>query len=362
MKAAGKLPGEQTHSFALVTLALGLVPALAEPPPPELIWRQCFPLPDPRGFASPFAGVADGDLLVGGGANFPGKQLWEGGAKVWHDRVFVLKARDGQWELAGRLPVPLGYGVSVTTDDGILCVGGSDSSQHYADVILLKWRGGKLSFQTMPPLPRAIAMSAGARVGNVIYLAGGLESPGAKESLGIFLAFDLDNPAAGWRELPSWPGPGRFQAVSAATAEGFYLFSGLRYEAVVRGESKLVYLRDAYRYTEKSGWERLPDLPHPAIAAASPAPVIAGEVFLIGGADGTGAGTRPEDFHQAPRRMQAYSIERNTWKNRGNAPVGRVCVSAVPWAGSWILSSGERSAGVRSPEVWALEAQPIVVP
>jgi len=343
-------------------LALGLVPALSAAPPAELGWRQYPPLPDHAGFASPFVGVAGDALLLAGGANFPDKQLWEGGAKVWHDRVFVLRAGAAQWELAGRLPAPLAYGVSATTGNGILCAGGSDAARHYASVFLLQWREGRLAVQTLPALPRPIAMGAGARVGNVIYLAGGLDSPVAKEPLSLFLAFDLRKPEEGWRELPSWPGPGRSQAAAAAVGDAFYLFSGLRYETGADGASKAAYLRDAYRYSENVGWERLPDLPYPAVAAASPAPVLAGEILLIGGVDGTGVGKRPQDFHQAPQRIQAYSIKRNSWHERGNAPVGRACVSTAEWSGRWILPSGERSAGVRSPEVWAIKAAPPPIP
>jgi hypothetical protein len=190
-------------------------------------------------------------------------------------------------------------------------------------------------------------------------MAGGLESPASKDPLGVFLAFDLGKPEAGWRKLPSWPGPGRFQAVAAAGPDTFYLFSGLRYETEGKSEPKLAYLRDAYRYSEKTGWEKLPDLPYPAVAAAAPAPVIAGEILLVGGVDGSGVGKRPQDFHQVPRRIQAYSIRDNLWSERGNAPVGRVCVSAVAWEERWILPSGERSPGVRSPEVWAIEPPPL---
>ncbi len=339
-------------------MALGLIPTLAVASAAEINWRQAPSLPDPVGFASPFAGVAGGDLLVAGGANFPDQPMWAGGVKTWHDRVFVLKAGAGQWEQAGRLPGPLGYGLSVTTEEGVLCAGGSDSAQHHSEVFLLQWREGRLARRPLPALPLPIALATGARVGHMVYLAGGLEAPASREALAVFLAFDLHQPEAGWRQLPSWPGPGRFQAIAAVGADAFYLFSGLRYEADDKGGSKLVYLRDAYRYSEKSGWEKLPDLPHPAVAAASPAPLIAGEILAIGGVDGSWGDKRPQDLPEAPRRIQAYSIRNNSWSDRGAAPVGRVCVSAVEWAGRWVLPTGERSPGVRSPEVWSFEPSP----
>ncbi|MFO0044239.1 MAG: galactose oxidase, partial [Armatimonadota bacterium] len=52
-------------------------------------WKQLPPLPDPEGFAAPFAGMSHNQLLVAGGANFPDKRPWEGGTKVWYDKVFA---------------------------------------------------------------------------------------------------------------------------------------------------------------------------------------------------------------------------------------------------------------------------------
>lgn len=84
--------------------------SLAEAPK----WEPLPSVPDPEGFASPFAGVAGGALLVAGGANFPDKRPWEGGTKVWHDTVFALGSPDAAWVTAERLPRPNAYGVSVT--------------------------------------------------------------------------------------------------------------------------------------------------------------------------------------------------------------------------------------------------------
>src|SRR5918993_2565532 len=58
-------------------------------------WSSLPPLPDPIGFAGPYAGVSNGALLVAGGANFPDGPPWEGKPKVWHDRIFLLTAPDG---------------------------------------------------------------------------------------------------------------------------------------------------------------------------------------------------------------------------------------------------------------------------
>ncbi|MGE4067775.1 MAG: galactose oxidase [Vicinamibacterales bacterium] len=322
-----------------------------------LDWRQLPPLPDPCGFASPFVGVSGGVLLVAGGANFPGEPLWDGGAKAWHDRIFALEPGASRWTVAGTLPAPLAYGLSVSVAGGVLCAGGSDGGSHSDAVFVMEWRDGRVICRDLPRLPSPVAMVAGVVAGDVVYLAGGLASPGSVEALTTFLAFDIRQPADGWRPLPPWPGPGRFQAVAAADGPAVYLLSGLRHEP--RAAGGLAYLADAYRFDPGGGWRRLPDLPYPAAAAATPAPVGAdGTLVVIGGVDGALAGTRPQDFGHVPQRIQAYMPGDDAWRAAGNAPVGRVCVSATEWQGAWVLPSGERSSGVRSPEVWALRFPP----
>lgn len=95
-------------------------------------WSALPPLPDSPGVAAPFAGVSGGALLVAGGANFPEAPPWSGGKKVWHDTVLVLDTPTGSWKIAGKLPRPLGYGVSVTHDGAVICIGGSDADRQHA--------------------------------------------------------------------------------------------------------------------------------------------------------------------------------------------------------------------------------------
>jgi len=96
----------------------------------ELHWSRLPPLPDKAGLGAPYAGVSNGHLLVAGGTNFPSAPLWEGGKKVWHDTVYCLDRPDGKWCNTGSLPRPLAYGVSLTTREGVLCVGGCDAGHH----------------------------------------------------------------------------------------------------------------------------------------------------------------------------------------------------------------------------------------
>ena len=117
-------------------------------------------MPDPHGFAGAFAGVSHGHLLAAGGANFPdGVMPWDGGTKVWHDRVFALdvRAHDAAWREIGRLPAPNGYGVSLTVPEGVLLIGGGDASRNFGEVWLMTLDADRLSFRSLPALATPLA-------------------------------------------------------------------------------------------------------------------------------------------------------------------------------------------------------------
>jgi N-acetylneuraminic acid mutarotase len=129
-------------------------------------------------------------LIVAGGANFPDKMPWEGGRKTWHEKVFVLDNTNATWRSAGPLPRAVGYGVSVTTPGGVLCIGGSDAAQHVQDVYLLSLSRGEIELEVLPSLPEPLANSCGALVGQTVYVAGGTTTPDATNTLHSFWALD----------------------------------------------------------------------------------------------------------------------------------------------------------------------------
>lgn len=324
-----------------------------------LHWKQLPSLPDREGFAAPFAGVAGDALLVGGGANFPGKRPWEGGEKNWYDSLFVLDAPDGHWVAAGRLPRAAAYGVSVTTTTGVVCAGGADARAHSRDVYLLDWDGHKVNIRELPTLPRACAYANGAVVDGIFYLEGGTEKPDAVEAMKTFWALDLRQPGAAWRELPPCPGPARMLAAAGGHAGTFYLFGGVALHPGDDGRPLRTYLRDAYAFTPSSGWRRLPDLPHPVAGAASPAPVTGdGRLLVLAGDDGTRLHLNGPHHPGFQREILAYDPALCAWSVVGEAPFSRATVPTAFWRGQWIVPSGERIPGVRSPEVWALGVEP----
>ena len=319
-----------------------------------MTWEKLPAIPDAEGFAGTFAGVSNGVLIVGGGANIAGEKWGETFRKQWHDSVFVLEKPDGAWRSGFRLSRALGYGVSVTTERGVGCIGGSDSQRHYSDVFLLEWRDEKIVTTPLPALPKPCANACGALVGKVIYVAGGIKKPDAVTAMNTFWKLDLAAADPRWESLDPWPGPERMLAVAGSIGDSFFIFSGARLSAGADGKPVREYLRDAYRFTPGTGWKRIKDMPRAAVAAPLPAITDGKRLLIVSGDDGTKVDFTPVREHPGfPRGVLAYDPERDAWSSAGEVPFSRATVPTVRWLGREVIPNGEVRPRVRTPEVWA---------
>jgi N-acetylneuraminic acid mutarotase len=312
-------------------------------------------LPDPHGVAGAFAGVVDGRLLVGGGANFPdGVMPWAGGRKVWHDQVVALDldAPSAGWREVGRLPTPNGYGVSLTTPDGVLVIGGGDAERHFTEVWAMRLDGGRAALRQLPSLPRPLAQMAGALVGRVVHVVGGVEHPQATEATAAHWALDLDDVAAGWRALPPLPGPGRILATASTVGDTLLVFGGCALAPDASGAARRTYLRDAWMFA-RGAWTRLADMPRASAAAASPAPADGRSVFVVAGDDGSQALGRPAEHRGFTREILRYDLSADAWASAGALDIpAPVTLPTAPWRNGFIFVSGEVRPGVRTPRVF----------
>ena len=140
----------------------------------------------------------------------------------------------------------------------------------------------------------------------------------------------------------------------AAAAGSLYLFTGGELAVAEEGKTRLTYLLDAYRYRVDSGWEKLADMPHSALAAPSPAPVSADgkRIFLLGGVDNRLAGKQPRDT-RVPDGILVFDVTTGNWHELAERwPDPVVTTPAVKSGDHWVFISGEIMAGVRTPHVW----------
>lgn len=341
-------------------LTLPLAAALALAPAAHADGFQTTPLPpvsDPIGFAGAFVGICKGHLIAAGGANFPdGVMPWDGGKKVWHDRLFALDLTQSgaAWNAAGKLPSRNGYGVSLTAKEGILIIGGSDENRHLADVHLMTLgENQQVHFRPLPSLPEPLAQMCGAIVGRKVHLCGGIVSPSATSASNQHWILDLDAPAKGWSEAPPLPATGRILATAAAVGNQFIIAGGCSLAPDSAGKATRTYLTDAWKFSGNE-WSRLADLPRPSVAAASPAPVMGDSFFIVSGDDGKQAGIASPTLHKGfTREVLCHDVSNNTWATVGDLTVPPpVTLPTAPWKNGTILFNGEVKPGVRTPQVF----------
>ena len=207
-----------------------------------------------QGVSGAFAGVANDEVLVAGGCNFPDTPAAEGGQKVFYTDIYALsltKLNGGYdtsfgWQRVGSLPCALAYGTSVTTPQGVVCLGGTSDgqkSEDYAALLTLDGSGAVAS-RDLPPMPVSLDNFAAAYGDGFIYVAGG-QSNGTPNHKAFRLKWPLpaswfdSQTGAAWEELPDMPGPARVQPVAvvqkAAIGPNFYLLGGFdaRYRKAV---------------------------------------------------------------------------------------------------------------------------------
>lgn len=360
------------------------------------------------GVAGPFAGVQGDTLIVAGGANFPDKLPWDGGAKIWWDDIWILENLSSsapRWvsDKTFKLPRRLGYGISISTPDGVICAGGHDADRCYADVFLLSWdaRTRKIRRTNLPPLPEPLSYMAGALVGTTLYIAGGQTTMKDAVPSSLFWALDLAQRGRSaefkWSVLPAWPGPTRILPVAAAQrtprGEEFFLFSGRTPQA---GRATTI-LSDAYAFEPRTRtWRTLPSISDGvrgglSVTAGSAVAVGESEILLFGGDRGElfreleahdlaiaalrvrmvsapegergalereiserlAAKRRVYDAHPGfARDVLAFDTQREIWRTVGRSPVlPSVTTVAVKYREAILLPSGEVKPGIRTADI-----------
>ena len=149
-------------------------------------------------------------------------------------------------------------------------------------------------------------------------------------------------------------GAPRILATAATTGKDFWVIGGASLRTGPDGKLQRTWLNDAWRYSTEHGWQQLPALPAPAVAAPSPAPVIQQSPILLGGDDGTQAGSDPRTHRGFPNTSLALTTSHNAWTNSSSFPPAVVTTPTVTIDDFWVIPSGEIRPGIRSPKVWLM--------
>lgn len=341
-----------------------------------------------QGVSAPFAGnFADGSMVVAGGCNFPDKPATEGGAKVFYSDVYRLNApfdENSEWRVIGNLPKAVAYGASVTTDEGVVCIGGTDGKNSLPNVWLLRMVADSLLIDTLPSLPIGVDNATAAYGDGYMYVAGGQcnASPISK-------AFRMALPGGKiWEQLPDFVGNVRLQPVSAMCDGKFYLMGGfVPASAAKKGEvntSGVVYDATTNSWRETAALSIDGDNPVALVGSVGAVAKNGKNLFFMGGVNGSrfeDAINRSVYIDEAKEngnedeiaRLQKeaaeymfhkpswykfnpyiwlYDVENNSWSCVGrNAAFARAGAALVKAGEGWAVINGETMPGIRSADV-----------
>jgi len=330
----------------------------------EMDWQSLPELPNPVGVAGPFVGVHNDALIVAGGANFE-RPVWDH-PKVWHDSIHVLinTASGPVWKSGGVLPRPIGYGASVSTPDGVLCIGGNDAETTLQSVFLLRWNvaAQRIEIVEMPDLPHPLAFSQAAISGKTVYLAGGQTASEIESATNQLYSLDLTKQQASWQRLADIPGPNRAFNLTVAQHNGFddciYILSGRGSENGV-----IKFLTDVWEFnTLTKSFRQRADVPR-CVMAGTAIHVGQSHIWIPSGDDGSlfdQTDVLKDDHPGFRREMLAYHTITDTWTTVGETPANQVTTTAVWWNGSIAIASGEVRPRMRTPAVWLVTPKPLI--
>lgn len=403
------------------------------------------------GVSACYSGILNGNLLMAGGCNFPDVPASEGGKKKFYRGIYAATINSDTvlaWRKVGELPVAAAYGVSVSCQDGIICAGGTDGKNSLTSVYKISWnennrkagknlkaigslksgrdedtekneqtgkdgqaesgqaekneqigkneqtgkdrqagKHGKVQIEPLPDLPYALDNMYGTLVGNRLFITGGNRDGKPSNS---FLCLDLDNLAAGWQQLPEFPGAARVQPVCAGQYKDgdarIYLWGG--FAASVDGKPATLST-DGYCYSSTSRqWTPVATPTGNNAPVATPTgnntPIATpmsndDEPISLGGGTAiaindslilcTGgvnkdiflaALQRPEkDYLLHPAgwykfndRILVYNIRRNTWQEVARSPyTARAGAALTGWDKTYYNINGEVKPGIRTSDI-----------
>lgn len=251
-------------------------------------------------------GVGGEVLLMAGGCNFPEAPAAEGGAKRFYSQVYLNRGLEqgAPWELVGRLPEPTAYAAAQTYRNGVIVAGGqTNSGRELALVYRLELdEAGQLKCLQLPRLPEPRSGMGSALVGSRLYLVGGSASGRLSTTM---ISLDLEQPEAGWRTEPCYPGPALLKvATTSLTHRGEPIVVLLGAFAHSEGESGVCTALTClmYRPASDANWTALPTPPDSLRQGAT----FGGGWIApdVGTAFAVGAGVHEARFLPALERIQ----------------------------------------------------------
>ena len=341
----------------------------------KIVWEMGGHLPAQTGMEKNIgtAGVLYGSLgdkyiVVGGGANFPEESVLNGGAKKTYSDIYMLEDKNGVLEVVEHInwENELGYGASITTENGIYYIGGSSNPEADDDILFITLKDNKLNVEKIGDLPFTLQNGIAVYKDNKLYVITGKQA--GKGSNKVY-EYDLATKEA--KELAPVPGEAsRTQAVAQLLNGNIYVFSG--------GDA--IAYTDGYKYDfANNTWEKVADVALNgegiSLLGAVSVKLNETEMLVIGGfnktiyddavynlgnlKDAALADFRAKYFGADPYEFNwnsnilIYNCESNTWKTIGEVPFDAPCGEGLILIGNKIYSiNGEIKPGIRTDKMY----------
>lgn len=315
-----------------------------------------------------YGSLADKYIVVGGGANFPEESVLNGGAKRTYSDIYMLEDKNGVLEAVEHINLEneIGYGASVTTDDGIYYIGGSSNPEADDDILFITLKDNKLNVEKIGDLPFTLQNGAAVYKDSKLYIITGKQAGKGSNKL-----YEYDLAAKEAKELAPVPGEeSRTQAVAQLLNGNIYVFSG----------GDLTAYTDGYKYDFASNtWTPVAEVALNgegiSLLGAASVKLNESEMLVIGGfnkaiyddavynlANLQGAeladfrsgyfGADPYEFNWNSNIL-TYNCDSNTWKTIGEIPFDAPCGEGLILIGNKIYSiNGEIKPGVRTDKMY----------
>lgn len=352
-------------------------------------WNIAAQLPDINvsekqlGLAGLIGGIHNNILLMAGGSNFPNGMPWDGGKKKYWNNIYALIKNGETYTctlLADTLKQPIAYSSSVSTPNGIICIGGENDNGIQKDVFLLQWdiKTKQVDIKPLPSLPIALTNASATAIGNTVYIAGGEEAKNASNS---FFSIDLNAQNPSWQTLSVLPIALSHAAV-VAQSNGketcVYVIGGRTKTA--SGISELHGTVFCYKPSNNT-WKTLSSLKEnnkPAhLSTATAVAINSNEIIVIGGDDGkiftqletiNAAITNTLNENEKARlkekklriinhhpgfntSVRLYNTITDTWKSLNNLPYSPVTTFAAKQNNLIFIPGGEIQPGIRTANI-----------
>jgi SSS family transporter len=308
-------------------------------------------IPVKNGLSGSFIGISHNVLIVAGGVSI------KGGLRTYSDSIFVCKKNEGDynWKYAGKLPFPSAYGSAVSTENGLLCIGGEGTDEIYNTVILLKWNETKDSVvisSNLPDLPQPTSYLSASVIENVVYVIGGKVIVNGREMVSsTFWKLDLTNQNNKlWLRLPTCPGEPRLGASLIKQSNGEYDCLYL-----LGGKSEKGFTLTNYSFNPKKDvkigqWKEIASMPFRS--AYTPAVAVGGsQIFMFGsGLGATGNDTnieRPSISNQ----ILSYNTITDVWYKAGQLLQAPINTTALTWDNNIVIPGGESIKGISTSNI-----------